>query len=199
MEYERLIAILGETNPRRSVTSVEHLITLVNLHHKGVGQVSRQFFPNFEGAQAGHFLWLPEDRTSPHDDAFNDAIIYINDLYRDDAPMRRLIACKELMHVFDTDKQKANTPTKLITLIQEIESSPPLQDSSDPYTADRIDTWKALIALVPPWEREKYRLSWDSQTISANTLATRWVIPEFSVRHAMGLYYPKAVAAFKVN
>lgn len=162
---------------------------IVNVHHQGVGTVTFKFFDDFPGAQFGTFIWLDEERTSPHDEPYNDAVVFINSRYRDDRPMRRLIAAKELMHVFDTTEQKTGDPDKYRTLLKEIESTPIQEDMSQQYAADRVALWKAVIALVPPWIRDEFKGQWDSGAVKAPEIAARLWLPEVTVSAAMGDYY----------
>ena len=165
------------------------LRSIVNNHHAGVGTVTFRFFDDFPGAQFGTFIWLDEERTSPHDEAFNDAVVFINGRYRDDRQMRRIIGAKELMHVFDTEDQKTGDPESYRTLLKEIESAPVQEDMSPQYTADRAALWKATIALIPPWIRDEFKAGWASGEVKAPEIAARLWLPESTVSSAMGGYY----------
>jgi len=144
----------------------------------------------------GHFIWLDEDRTSAYDETFNDAVVFINSKHRNNRPMRRLIAAKELMHVFDEPGQKADTPEKFKDLLLEIEANPVAADMSDQYSADRGALWKATLALIPPWVRDEFRSEWLDGTIKAPELSARLLLPESAIKAAMGDYYERAMARF---
>ena len=58
------------------------------------------------------------------EEPFNNAVIFINDLYQNDRPMRRLIAAKELMHVFDEAESQTRNEGHFRILISEIGSVP---------------------------------------------------------------------------
>ncbi len=107
--------------------------------------------------------------------------------------MRRIVAAKELMHVFDAPGQRASDPALVRKLIQEINSKPLSEDSSEPYKADRFALWKATIALVPPWIRDEFIDQWRAGTVKAHELVARWWLPESVVSAAMGAYYPIAM------
>lgn len=181
---------------RGSRVPVGQLSQIVNNYHTGVGTVTFKYFPDFPGAEFGTFIWLDEDRSSAHEEPFNDAVVFINDRYRDDRPMRRLIAAKELMHVFDTGAQKTDDPDKYRRLLKEIQDTPVQQDMSDQYAADRIALWKATIALIPPWIRAEFKAGWDSNDIKAPEIAARLWLPEATVSAAMGDYYDQMLARF---
>lgn len=171
--------------------SVDKLITLVVEHHHGVGAITMRWLPNSENALDGVFLWLEEDRTSPYDEPFNDAVIFINDKHRQDDAMRRFVAAKELMHVFDEEVSQTRDATSFRLLLSEIGSSPLFEDGSLAYRADRIALWKAILALVPPRIRNPYKAAWANSDIKAHELGVRWEIPEQVAAAAMGDYYDK--------
>ena len=195
MKYEQFIKVLQETKPTTRVL-VEDLRRIVNERHEGVGQVAFRFFEDFPGAQLGSFTWLEDERTSPYQDPFNDAIVFINDRYRNDREMIRLIAAKELMHVFDTDEQKTDSPEKYKTLLKQIESSPIVDDQSEQYAADRVALWKATIALVPPCIRSEYLEGWRNGEIKAPEISAKLWLPDATISACMGDYYDVAVERF---
>lgn len=193
-----MLELLAEKGQGKRV-AIDALIQLVDLHHAAVGSITFKYFQHFPGAQHGNFIWLEEERTSPHEEPFNDALIFINSEFRQDRPMRRLIAAKELMHVFDGPNQRTATPQDFRKLINEIEAKPVSDDISAQYDADRMALWKATIALVPPWLRAEYLPAWNSGDVQAPELAARWWLPEVTVSSAMGSYYEKMCERFGVN
>lgn len=161
-----------------------------------MGNLEFRFFADFPGASLGHFVWTEEDRTSAYDEPFNNAIVFVNERLIDDRPWRRFVSTKELMHVFDSDGGKADTEEKYRLLVQELASHPLLTDASEPYAADRVALWKAIVALVPPWIRDDYKDAWESGSVDASELAARWWIPESIASVAMGSYYEQALDQF---
>ena len=141
---------------------------------------------------------MDEERTSPHDEPFNDAVVFINDRFAEDRPMRRIIAAKELMHVFDTASQRAGDPESFRKLLADI-ASKPMNGASEPYGADRSALWKAIVAMVPPWIRAEYLEQWRSQSIKVHELAARLWLPESIVAAAMGEYYETALRLFGIE
>jgi hypothetical protein len=195
MRFHDFFRCLTEKRPTPRV-EVSSLAKIVNLHHFGVGTLTFKYFPDFDGAQFGNFIWLDEERTSPYEDPYNNAVVFINSRFQDDIPMRRIIAAKELMHVFDSPDQKADNPAKFKTLLDEIASSPIPEDQSERYAADRGALWKAILSLVPPWIRDEHRQSGSDQPHKAAELAALLWLPENVVAAAMGDYYDKAAAHF---
>lgn len=195
MRFAQFFANL-QSDQSASKVSVDDLAKVVRECHQGVGTLTFRFFPDFEGAQAGNFLWLDEERTSPYDCAFNNAIVFVNDKYRSDKPMRRFVAAKELMHVFDDVGSQTRNASAFRTLVSEIGSAPLQGDASAAYEADRVAQWKATIAMVPPWLKEPYQAQWRKQEVKAHELAVRWELPEVVVAAAMGEYYDRAYSRF---
>ncbi|HBK06234.1 MAG TPA: hypothetical protein DDZ81_10260 [Acetobacteraceae bacterium] len=188
MLFKDFFKCLSE-KPFTNLIEVDTLADIVNLHHFGVGTLTFRNFPDFQGAQPGNFIWLESDRTSPYEEAFNDAVVFVNENILDDLPTVRIVAAKELMHVFDGAEQRANSPEKFKELLEEIASSPARNDTSPQYDADRVALWKAILALIPPWIREQFVDAWDKGDIKAPELARRLVLPEEVVAAAMGRYY----------
>ena len=195
MLYPAFYKCLTDRHPHPRV-EVELLRQIVNDHHVGVGRVSFRFFEDFEGAEFGNFIWLDEERTSAYEEPFNDAVVFINSRFRDERPMRRIVATKELMHVFDGAEQRVTTREAFVALLREIESNPMPEDASLAYDADRGALWKATLALVPPWIRNEFLEPWKAGTVKAPELAARLWLPEQVVNAAMGTYYERAFALF---
>lgn len=195
LRFSQFFTRLADDAPTPRV-SVDLLARIVKDCHAGVGELEFRYFPDFDGAQHGNFIWLEEERTSPYEGPYNNAIVFVNERFRTDRPMRRLIAAKELMHVFDDAANQTRSDNAFRTLVSEIGSIPLLEDASPAYRADRIALWKAIIALVPPWIRDPYRAKWATQDVRAHELAVRWEVPESIAAAAMGTYYDTARLRF---
>lgn len=195
MNFPEFFKCLEERRPHPRV-DVELLKSIVNDHHKGVGKVEFRFFQDFEGAEIGNFIWLQEERTSAYDEPFNDAVVFINDKFENNRPMRRTIAAKELMHVFDAPEERIGDKDSFKALLLEIESNPVAAESSLAYAADRGALWKATLALIPPWLREEFRAEWTGGSVKAAELAARWWLPENVITAAMGDYYERMYERF---
>ena len=191
MRFAAFYSRLAEKPPQTFV-EVDLLAEIVNECHAGVGKVSFSYFPNFPGAQWGSFIWLEEQRSSPYEEAFHDAMIFINSEFVNDVPMRRIVAAKELMHVFDDSDRRAGTPETFRRLVSDIANNPLLEDASEPYKADRAALWKAMVSLVPPW----IRVQAEGSTESPEFWAARWQVPLPTIDAVMGEYYPHMVSRF---
>lgn len=174
---------------------VDLLADIINARHQGVGTVSFRWSDDFEMAQWGTFIWLEEERTSPHEEPFRDAVVFVNTMFKNDRAMRRIIAAKELMHVFDDEDHRADGADKFRQLLQEVASQTLSEEASAIYLADRRALWKAIIALVPPWIREPY-LSDYPNSVKAAELAARWWLPPNIAEAAMGPGYDLALSQF---
>lgn len=179
--------------PRVLVSEIQRII---DVHHTGVGTIRNKWFPDFPKAGDGNFIWLEEERTSAYEEPFSDAIVFVNDRYRDDREMTRVIAAKESMHVFDTTEQRTCDGDSFRRLLSEIASKPMQADISEPYAADREALWKAILCLVPHWLRDAYLEDWQSGAVQAHELAVRWWIPEKFAAQAMNPYYDEARRKF---
>lgn len=188
MNYRQLIEHLEASSPTSRV-EVEDIADLVRARHKGVGELTFRWMENIPGARPGMFIWQDGDRSSPYEEQFNHAHIFINEMYREDREKRRLVGAKELMHVFDTPDQQANDEDRYRTLIQQIEALPMNEDQSPQYQADREALWKARIALVPPSLRQIYLEGWSNGTLQAAELSARFWLPDNEISAIMGKYY----------
>ena len=193
MQFRDFFRLITEKRPSPRV-EFEMLRDLVTLHHFGVGKVTVKYFPDFDGAQLGNFIWLEQERTSPYEEPFNDAMIFVNNKVKEPA-LRRFIAAKELMHVFDSAVQRTDTRVKFEQLLEEIGSMPIRGDMSEGFTADREALWKAVLCLIPPWIRDEHKSDW-GQTLTAPELAGRLVLPMEIVEAAMGSYYDRMFERF---
>jgi hypothetical protein len=196
--FDRFFEALAEAQPRPRV-EINDLAVIVNQRHHGVGTVTFRYFDDFPGAQLGAFVWLDEDRSSPHEEAFRDAIVFINSDLKEQRPERRVVAAKELMHVFDPPEQQAGDPDSFKRLLHDMENMPLYDDASPQYQADRAALWKAIVALIPPWLRQEYLAAWNDRSIKAPELATRWWVPENIVTSAMGEYYETMAARLGID
>lgn len=198
MLYNRFFELLAEAKPKPRV-AIGDLAQIVNQRHTGVGTVTFRYFDAFPGSQHGAFVWQEEDRTSPHEESFRDAIIFISSALKEQRPERRVVAAKELMHVFDCEDQRTGDADAFRRLLHDMENMPLPDDASPQYQADRSALWKAILALIPPWLRREYIDAWNERNVKAAELATRWWVPENIVTTAMGDYYEVMAARFGVN
>ncbi len=62
---------------------------------------------------------------------------------------RRYVGCKELMHVFDMQEERSDSAAKFNKLLDELESTPLLEDASQMFLSENRTKWKALAVLCP--------------------------------------------------
>ena len=87
----------------------EQLRQTVNAHHKQIGRVD-VYYVQYPTERRDAFYRLAEgERTTPYDDDFTVAEIVCCEGLKEHPHERRYACTKELMHVFDTDEQLANT------------------------------------------------------------------------------------------
>ncbi|WP_439470166.1 hypothetical protein [Brevundimonas sp.] len=92
------------------------------------------------------------------------------------ANWRRLVFTKELMHVFDTAEEKADTGEKLERQADRFGN--PGANISPQYRAEQKAVWRALGALCPESDRSAYKRAVDAKTMSIAVLATTVGVPE---------------------
>ena len=106
----------------------------------------------------------------------------------DGANWRRLVFTKELMHVFDTPEEKADSGDKLDLQAEKFRN--PSIPTSPQYLAEQKAVWRALGALCPEADRLTYKAAIEAKTMSYAVLGTTVGIPE---RYAIELMKPDFV------
>ena len=96
---------------------------------------------------------------------------------------KRIVYTKELMHAFDTDEEKADTPEKFDLQMQDL--ADPSTDRAPQARAEIKALWRALGVLCNADLREQFRLQFESNEISAAVIAARLRIPESYIRHLL--------------
>lgn len=178
------------------IVRVGLLIELVNTRHLGVGEVERRWFDGPSNCLPGTFIWWAPERTSPYEEGFNNATIFLDRKIERDVPMRRIVTAKELMHVFDTAERQVGNPDAFVSLTGDIEAEPLPGDASAMYLADEAAVWMAILALIPPPLRAAAHGAWADKTVTTAELAWRWRVPEIVAARAMGSYYETAQHRF---
>ena len=106
---------------------------------------------------------------------------------------KRFVCCKELMHVFDSPKERADSALKFQQLIDEIEAPLPASASSDMYKSESKTKWMALAVLCPEPIRETFRARLESGEMSDYELAVELRIPETYIRILMSERYDRVL------
>ena len=93
-----------------------------------------------------------------------------------DKPWRRFIYTKELMHAFDTDEEKTDTPEKFDAQIKRF--GDPAADNSAQFRSEVVAFWRALAVLCPEKTRLEMKAELDANEMTLEVAATRLVIPQ---------------------
>ncbi|MGO2958678.1 MAG: hypothetical protein ACTIDN_06525 [Acetobacter sp.] len=203
MDLERTHAALLSVAPAPApAVKISTILRVINLYCSEVGKITFRYIPDpTNRLQAGNFIWLDEERTSPYDEPYRDAIVYLNEYKtKDNLPFRRLVSTKELMHIFDSSDERAGSRETVSKLLAEIASQPTSEFSSAPYKAEGEARWKAYMALIPPTLREKYLNDYRQGSISADDLSCQLQVPAFVVEAVMldnGGLYEKMLQKFR--
>jgi hypothetical protein len=107
---------------------------------------------------------------------------------------KRLIQCKELLHLLDPEGARVSDPEAIWNLIKEIVATP---DEGDPYgdetgrgDADRRTIWGALAILFPWQVREALMPGFRLGVITVSIIAERIDLPENHVALIMSDQWP---------
>jgi hypothetical protein len=141
----------------------------------------------------GHIV-IEDLRASMHDDEYLVAKIRIDrELNRCWA---RYVACKELMHVFDSAAQAVPGPDHYRALMAEVDSPRMAGDVSQMYDSEFGAMWMALLVLCPLEARNEFKARLDGGEVTPFDVALRFRIPEAIIVGLMGDYYERAYHIF---
>jgi hypothetical protein len=93
---------------------------------------------------------------------------------------RRFIYTKELMHVFDTEAEKADTPEKLDVQIDKL--GDPNKPTSAQFRAEQKAFWRALMVLCPENVRAQLPQRLTEGLASPDVLAAELRLPIQALR-----------------
>lgn len=175
------------------VIAVRDVKQRIIAHHSEIGDI--KFWPVDLDPQIslGHILYERE-RDSPYEQPFTVANVRFD--RKQNRCWRRLICCKELMHVFDGPEEKASDRGRFLRLMQEFEVRPMAGDTSPMFSSELRAEWMALLILCPKRLRDATRPQWADKTLSNYDVALKYKIPEDVVESLMSDYYDTALARF---
>lgn len=104
---------------------------------------------------------------------------------------RRFVLTKEIMHVFDTEDEKAQNPDQLDVQIERL--SDPSAPISPQYIAELKAQWRALAVLCQEEKRQEYKRQLEADEISFEVVAAALQIPSGVVRNMMSEAYDRAL------
>lgn len=177
----------------------EQLRAIVNGHHPGIGRVDVIYIQHQEPNRQAFYRLAGGERTSPYDEEFTVAEIVCCEELRQHPLERRYACTKELMHVFDTDEQRADSREKFIKLMREIQNKPMIQHESPMFRSELDTRWMAAIALCPQHLREPFVQPYKTKEIADFDIAEIFRIPEWVVPFVMDDYYDIAFHALVEN
>jgi hypothetical protein len=104
---------------------------------------------------------------------------------------RRFIYTKELMHVFDNEDEKANSPEKFDIQIEKF--SDPAVAMSPQFRAEQKAFWRALGVLCPVKKRDEFKIALDKKDVSYEVVAACLRIPVGFIRELMRDDFPSII------
>ncbi|WP_125953944.1 hypothetical protein [Novosphingobium sp. MD-1] len=173
----------------------EDLRRIVNAYHQGIGRVDVIFVQHPEPNRQAFYRLADNERSSPHDEEFSIAEIVCCDGLREHPRERRYACTKELMHVFDTLEQRADSREKFITLMREIQNKPMPQHESPMFRSELDTRWMAAISLCPKHLRDPFVAAYKAKQIADFDIAETFRIPEWVAPFVMDDYYDVAFEA----
>jgi hypothetical protein len=94
---------------------------------------------------------------------------------------RRFVYTKELMHIFDADEEKADTPEKFDAQTERF--GDPSAPTSPQFMAEQKAFWRAVSVLCQEKRRVEYKLALDAGQTSLTVISTALQIPPVYARH----------------
>lgn len=176
----------------RAFIRFEALRAKVNGEHHGVGRVDVRRVPYSQPTGSAHYILADTDRDSPYEEEYTVAeILYCASLDADETE-RRYALTKELMHVFDTEEQLANSRERFLQLMRDVQNRP-LEKHSSPMYRSEIDTrWMAALVLCPKSLRDPAAASVADGHMVLAEVAEAFRIPEWVAASVIDPYYDTA-------
>jgi hypothetical protein len=138
------------------------------------------------GVLRGQFIRLQTERPGVYADPICSAEIYY--ATNQDMEWQRIVVCKELIHLFDTNEAATKTQEDLDHLMDRMAISPELQfQKNDGFKveADKIATLYAIAILFPKDARDALIEPYKQGLITAGDISRTAEIPEKYIRLAM--------------
>jgi hypothetical protein len=183
----------------RPYVRFEALRAAVNGLHDGIGRVDVISVEYPEPNHQAFYRLAENDRTTPYEEEFTVAEIVYCDGLNHHPRDRRYALTKELMHVFDTEEQRADTRVKFISLMKEIQNKPMPRHESQMFKSELDTRWMAALVLCPKIFRDQYVAPFRAQEIAAFDIAEIFRIPEWVIPFIMDDYYDVAHATLTAD
>lgn len=171
------------------VIPVKDLGRRIVAHHTEIGEITFTPVVLDENTTFGYVVY-DYDRSSAYGDEFKIlGVRYSDTLNR---CHRRFVCCKEIMHAFDSDAEKASSRELFVRLLRELETSP-LEPSALLQSENRAE-WMALLALCPKPRRDALKAQYDAREITMRQIAELIAIPEWAIHALMSDAYDDSYA-----
>jgi hypothetical protein len=175
------------------VIAVRDLQNCIINRHPDIGQIKLWPVDLDPQISLGHILYERE-RDSPYEAPYTVANVRFD--RKQNRCWRRLICCKELMHIFDDPTEKVSDRGRFLKLMQEFEVRPMAGDISPMFNSELRAEWMALLILCPKHLRDVVRPQWADKTLSNYDVALKFKIPEDVIESLMSDYYDTALSRF---
>jgi len=169
------------------VIPVKELGRRIVSHHAEIGEIT--FTPAVldENTTLGYVVY-DYDRSSAYGDEFKIlGVRYSDSLNR---CHRRFVCCKEIMHAFDNEDEKASTREKFVRLLRELETAP--LENSPLLSSENRAEWMALLTLCPKPRRDALKAQYEAKDITMRQIAEQILIPEWAIHALMSDAYDAA-------
>lgn len=112
-----------------------------------------------------------------------DFDIHTTILYGDDLPpdWKRLVICKEALHVFDPQGSRVNTPDSVARLIPAVIAHELRDGPFAPVIQDHLGAFRALAVLIPRAARAKLKDAHENDSRSIAEIARYVHLPDYYV------------------
>ncbi|MER9402706.1 hypothetical protein NKI36_01445 [Mesorhizobium caraganae] len=135
---------------------------------------------------------LDTDRTSAYEEEFVVAEIRYCDGLDEQPNDRRFALTKELMHVFDSPEEMANTRARFVQLMSEIQNTPLPEHASPMYQSEITTKWMAAVILCPKPIRQQFLVPYREGALKEAEVAAALRLPRSIIPDIMDDYYDLA-------
>ena len=102
---------------------------------------------------------------------------------------KRFVCCKEMMHIFDSQKARASTKDEVRKLLEDMTSPIDISKLSEQQSSEFVCEFYALHVLFPQSIRDQLKAQYDAGNMSSYDVALLARIPEYYIPFAMGDKY----------
>jgi hypothetical protein len=184
--YDQVQKIDGRISTRWLRDRAIELSKITRVREQWSGVIDPQFIQGF-------FIEGPQGPPLPLNE--NEVLITLARSVGLDKHRRRFVYTKELMHVFDTADEKADTPEKFDAQAERF--GDPGAAISSQYRAELKAFWRAVSVFCREKRRIDFKSAIDSGQTSLAVVATALQIPATYARHLFREDFPSILAHIK--